>query len=887
MAVRPLSLLAVFYGAGILAATAAFPLDPPVPGQPAVDLLPAAVGLLLAPAITWILHRRADLRPALPPIILIGSTCFILGFLSASAALRVPAPLRALADSSAGITAAGYVVSEPRIGQNQRTFELDLREAYEPGGGTWRGRQTLQVTIWGGTGFGGQQERFGDRPERFGDGQEREGIGGLAKGDHIRLEGRLTWPRPRTNPGGFDYAGYLAAQGVRLLFTASPQGLSRLAAPHSARPGAALAGLRMRMAAGIGLALPSPRRELLAALVLGETGDLPDRIIEDLQRAGIIHLVSISGLHVGLLLGACLAIAERAGCPRRPALAGGLILLVGYALLVGGRPPVWRAVIMAGAGAGAFWLGRPRDGGNALALAALVLLALNPLMILSPGFQLSFAATLGILSAAPALLELVSQRRTLPGWITALLSTSLAAQLYTLPLLAYHFHFISLVALPANLAALPPVGFALGGGMVLAPVSALVPAAGRILFWPVDLVLRYLLAVAGFFGGVGWAALPVVFPSGWLLLPSYLPLAMPSLSPLRRGAALALAFILVSSASAAWQNRGGTLELTVLDVGEGEAIFIRSPSGRTFFVDGGGGSTGVGERILIPFLRSRGILSLDAIFLTHPHLDHYGGLQAVVERFPVHLFLRAPFPAFGGEGGLDPGFSQDPRKDPDPVNVLSNPGAGLQMGGRGPLNGEHTTGGSMTGGSTNSSSESGNPEYRALLETLARRGVPIRTLAAGNRVDLGDGVEIEVLNPGPVLFQGPGTPPAENDYSLVLRLRHGERTLLLTGDIESAAEESLPGVGRAGSIGPVVDVLKVAHHGSRSSTSPGFLAAVRPRVALISAGKGYGHPHREVVERLEASGVLVYCTPRHGAVTLRSDGRRLEVRPFLRRSPGC
>ncbi|HZP84513.1 MAG TPA: ComEC/Rec2 family competence protein [Chthonomonadaceae bacterium] len=257
----------------------------------------------------------------------------------------------------------------------------------------------------------------------------------------------------------------------------------------------------------------------------------------------------------------------------------------------------------------------------------------------------------------------------------------------------------------------------------------------------------------------------------------------------------------------------GELRVTFLDVGQGDAIVVESPSGKVLVVDTGGisheGREDQGQRVVAPFLRYRGINRIDALVLTHPHADHIGGAATLLQRFPVGLLLD---------------------------------------------NGEETA----------------SPLMTQILQEAHARGVPYKAAHHGQELDCGDGVIARVLAPADAALQG-----AANDASVVLRLEYGRTAFLLTGDAE-AEEEA--GMVRSG-LPLACDVLKVAHHGSRTSTTPAFLTAAHPRLAVISVGARnvYGHPSREVMERLRQNGVQVYRTDRNGAVTCLSDSVTVRV----------
>jgi competence protein ComEC len=254
------------------------------------------------------------------------------------------------------------------------------------------------------------------------------------------------------------------------------------------------------------------------------------------------------------------------------------------------------------------------------------------------------------------------------------------------------------------------------------------------------------------------------------------------------------------------------LTVTFLDVGQGDAIVVRTAGGGVLLVDAGGrppDGEDMGRRVVVPFLRSQGVNRIDGLLLTHGDEDHAGGALSVMERLDVRRILVPDAPQQG-------------------------------------------------------------ETFDRVLAEAARRRIPVARLSRGLRLDWSDGAAAEVVNPA-----GTAAPTeSENDASVVLRLRYGVTSLLLTGDAEAEAEARMAAAG-----GIEADVLKLAHHGSKTSTTERFLEAVRPRAAIISCGKRnrFGHPHPDVTERLERRGVRVFRTDRDGAVTVESDGRELRI----------
>jgi competence protein ComEC len=290
-------------------------------------------------------------------------------------------------------------------------------------------------------------------------------------------------------------------------------------------------------------------------------------------------------------------------------------------------------------------------------------------------------------------------------------------------------------------------------------------------------------------------------------------------------AALLLAAVLVWAA--AWRDLRPTLEVTFLDVGQGDSLLVEAPSGRNVLIDGGGrpGSVGsdVGERVVIPSLLLRGVRRLDAVVLTHPHEDHVGGLVSVVEQVPASLILYA-----GGDRGA--------------------------------------------------------PVYERFLAVARERKIPLRPARAGQSLNLGDGIRVDVLHPDATRLLG--TASDDNNNAVVMRLVWREVSFLLASDVESEGEQALLARGAAAGDAPLSStVLKVAHHGSDTSTGAEFLGAVAPKWAVISVGEGneFGNPSPVVIRRLQEAGAKILRTDQDGQITISTDGREIHVKRFGKR----
>ena len=646
-----------------------------------------------------------------------------------------------------------------------------------------------------------------------------------AYGDRIRGLVKLRRPRGYLNPGGFDYPLHLKTMGVTLEgWVGEGDALERRGTGEGNIIHAWAYALRARMIRAVNQLLPQDEASLLAAITLGERTGIPSQISQAFLGSGTYHILAISGLNVSLLAGALLFVLKAIRVPLRLRALLSMGLITFYAALAGGSPSVVRAAVMADVYLLAVVLDREADPLNTLALSAVALLLWQPLFLWDVGFQLTFIATWAILAAVnwPPLLRLPTPWR----WGTAPLVLSAAAFLGTAPILASIFHRISPVAILANLPIVPLSGLLTGAGMLFALLATVIPQSLGLFAALMGFLIELLVNLAMWFARLPLASLQVFPPSAAMTVCCYVAFGASLFAAGRRwarwvalSAALAL-LVLIGGRLVAdrWNER---VRVTVIDVGQGDAVLLELPGGRAILIDGGGlfdDRFDVGEQVVVPFLLSRWIARLDLVVLSHPHPDHLNGLAAVLRHFPVGAVW---------DGGQ---------------RVAS-------------------------------------PSYLWFEEVLRHKRIPHKILQAGYRTSEFEPIEITVLHPPTTLLRGSprGRSSDVNSNSLVLLLRYRDVRVLLPGDIEEEAERRL--LEQRTDLS--AQVLKVPHHGGRTSSSLPFLERVRPTVAVVSAGyrNRFRHPHQETLERYRAMGIELYRTDRHGAVTISTDGHTIDVAP--------
>jgi len=810
-----------------------------------------ATGILVA---RYVPFQHAELISAIAAFLLLGilairrdarilaGICAVLGFFFAGILTNLthtPGPPPELdAEGREIVILGGCVVEPPAVSGERERFLLEL----EP-------HALAQVTLYT---------------------RENEALPVLHYGQRVELDARVRKPHNFGNPGAFDYNRYLARKEI--YWTASgAAGTLRILPGHcGSRFHKAVMDLRQSALDRLARLYHDDLYQtgMMQALLIGQSFQL-QRVWTDVYRStGTFHVIIISGTHVAILAAFFLFFLRICFLPESVALLLTVLAAWLYALVTGWQAPCIRSdagltlVMICG------YFYRRRRGMNMLAAVALGFLVLDPEQLFDASFQLTFLAVGFLVAFATPLIRATSgpltrsladlddagrdlylepraaqfrlemrllaetvrlvtrlPRRaatlaiTLPArtllFLYDITATSAIAQAgLALPMVVY-FHRVGFSGLSANAVIVPIMGLVLpiGFAAVLTGWVWLAAIAGKML-WLSRIIVEWHASIEP-----GWR---IPTPPLWLAAAFSAALIVTALTHrwwrLAAGCATAALLALLVLHPFAPERHPGELELTTIDVGQGDSLLVTFPDGERMLMDGGGipafghrsrSQLDIGEDVVAPYLWNRSIRKIDFIALSHAHEDHIGGLPALVDDFhPRELWTGAT---------------------PD------------------------------------------SPSWRLLCEKAANNGVRVVPLPLGRRISVG-GAEIDVLAP-PAGYL-PGDTPKNND-SLVLRLRYGRHTFLLAGDVERSIERRML---EDREIVPT-DVLKVAHHGSKTSSTVEFLDSLQPAFAVISVGleNSYGHPHPDVLERLRAHHAAIFRTDRDGLISIRTDGRRLSL----------
>jgi competence protein ComEC len=643
----------------------------------------------------------------------------------------------------------------------------------------------------------------------------------ISYGDRISFHGELQKPLGKRNPGGFDYQLYLKGKGITAYMYATYEEVVLYNENQGNLFIQSGIKVRNRLMEIIDAYLPSQTAGLLKGILLGNREGLSTEEKEGFRKAGLSHILAVSGMHVGFLLLQFHFLFRFIFINKRVANGFIILLLWGFVLVTGFQPSVLRAVLMASVVLLEKILRREPDLYSSIAFAAMILLILNPYQIFQVGFLLSFSATLGIVMFHQKIKNKISYWK-FPELFKNIFSGTLSAQIGIFPIMAWFFNSVFLSSVIANFLVFPILGIVhfLGVMMVLVGsfnLSITSPIASSIATLE-HLLLGFVLFVAKLFSEIDFGVFMVKTPSLFfifayiifLLILYHAPKIIKKYKEKIFGIGV-IFFLMIAIGKLLFDP----MEVVFLDVGQGDAIFMRTPLGKTILIDGGGyaanGTSDMGKSVVIPFFHHRGIRKVDLMVSTHSDADHLLGLLSVLKEFPVKNLI---IPAVG---------------DGD----------------------------------------------EALYSQLENMDLKATKVSLGDIIHVEKNIWIEILHPQ----EGVDLQVGNNENSIAFKLNMKEVSFMLTGDIYMESEKKMIEAG--GDLSS--EVLKIAHHGSKTSTSQEFLNEVNPKIAVISVGRNnrYGHPTREVLDRLMHENIKIYRTDKHGAVILKTRGKNIRAWKML------
>ena len=625
-------------------------------------------------------------------------------------------------------------------------------------------------------------------------------------GTRVRVSGRLSPHLGVVNHGVRGMEDYYRTRGVFSQVSATASAVQVLSV-NAWSPRYWASRLRQWQHDRLSRVVPGEAYPFVLGVWLGERSLINREMFQNFVYAGTAHVLAVSGVHVGLISLALNFLLQVLRLPRRPRLVLLMAAVFVFALMTGARPATVRAASMICLYHSAELFKREPDPLSTLGLSGFLFLTWNPALAFDTGFLMSFGSVGSILLFYPGMSQWLA---ALPAFLRLPLATTLSVQVITVPIAAWHFNTVPMLGILANLVVVPLLSVTLWISLAVSLSMAVVTPLARLLGHALLPVVQVIETVNSAVIRVPGAYTQVLRPTLVALL--FYGAALCFLFPMiyearnRRRNGIVVVTLLLGSALL-WRPLWQPAVVDFIDVGRGDATFVRTPGGTTFLVDGGDVSkfTDAGERIVAPFLYANGVSRLDYVVLSHGHRDHVGGLFHILDRFPVGAVLLGP-----------------------------------DAGERAPLE-------------------------TAFIEQCQRHGIPVQRLQRGDVLPA-RGADIRVLHPRADWAAG----ASENDRSLVLQVSWPGFSLLLTGDVEEKAERELLTV-----LDRPQSVLKVAHHGSPTSSTDDLLAALRPSLAVASmqaSGARSTLMTPAMTSRYEAHGIPLLRTDWHGGVRIRTSG---------------
>ncbi|NLB78800.1 MAG: DNA internalization-related competence protein ComEC/Rec2 [Clostridiaceae bacterium] len=639
----------------------------------------------------------------------------------------------------------------------------------------------------------------------YGDSQIHE----LKYGSVVNIISEIRIPLGRRNFGGFNSKKFLASRGVSGTIGTSEKALTILKGNRALWFKNTGYKLRHNMIDTLNKCMPAKESSVIAGMLIGYTSDMPEEMEENFRRAGLSHVMAVSGANIAFLLAPLLWLLKKMGFNPRWSSALAFPSMIFYVFATGMEASVIRAAIMAGVTLTGMLLWRKADIYCSLAVSAIIVLLGNTYMLFDLGFILSFSATLSLVIMYKPIFSRLPVK--IPKIIRDTLAGTIAAQLGVIPIIAYCFNTFSLISVFTNLLIVPLTGIITVLGAILVIVGNLFFPAGKLLGVLLSLVVDVMLYVTETMAAIPWAEINLATPSIILVLLYYLILLFliygyPRLGKELAKPAFASIIVMCGAVILLISIPSKSLQIHFADVGQGDCAIIRTPSGQNIILDGGGSindeeGSYAGECIVVPLLYNLNMTEIDLMIASHGHMDHIGGLKTVIDKINVKKLVVA-----------------------DTFDI----------------------------------------EMRELTDYAVEKGVPVTRIKEGAFIYEEDNLTLKSLYP----FTEEGLMPSNsttnaNELSLVARLDYGDFSALFTGDIGFESEKRL----LDNNVQLSCDLLKVAHHGSKYSSDQSFIKAVNPNMSVISVGRNtYGHPSPEAIERIVGQGSIMYQTILNGGI---------------------
>lgn len=655
-------------------------------------------------------------------------------------------------------------------------------------------------------------------------------------GDTLIAHGSLRLPHGFHNPGQINTELLLLSQGITATLIAGKGGVTARAL--SGKDVSAwtkllrhLVAVREHYLSSMQAVMPKEDAAAIFAMLFGGYQGLKPELLQAFTSTGIVHILSVSGSHISLLAAVMAWLGSFLRLPGMIRVALVISTIAIYSLLAGMVPPVIRSALMGGLAFLALAMDREKEARRLLILTGLVMLTVSPLLAFHISFQLSFAATAGLLYVAPVVRDWL-QEHHVSTFLAGGLAITFGAHASTVPIIAWYFNQLSLSSFLANLVIVPIVEIIIVIGISAGLIAFVLPLVGKVVYAGNSLLLglvyemaRWTASLPGsqiWIPALSWQAVAIYYAAlALLVLKEPWKQRIMSILYVRRTYLLVACAAFLAFGIGYKFSQPAQMTLAAIDCGQGDALLLHTPHGKNILFDSGGerngnepGAFNTGERVILPYLRHYGVHEVDAIFLTHAHADHAGGSGAVLRNMPVGTVYTA-----------DEGREAYAR--------------------------------SMGLGDAN-----------LLLQKL-------QPAHEGDVFEV-DGVRIEVVFAPSLSVKGE---ESGNEASNVYRIVYGNASFLITGDLTKENEKLI--LEKGSNIH--CTVLKVGHHGSNTSSSEEFLQAVAPHYAVICVGAGnsFGHPKAEVLERLRGQGAKVLRTDQDGEIKFSTDGKTMRVEKYI------